>query len=542
MDGLVTHSAHFDRYVAPRGTPRGLLGRGWCVRAPALAIALVLAACVRFDLAQPQPYSVGYANDVLSAGYRHIENRHIEQVEMRDLALAALAGLNGIDKDLSVRAVGDDIVLTRTGTAVAAVPMPRNQEPRAWARASVAVIEAAREASPKVAEIPSEQLFEAVFDGAMAPLDSFSRYSSATEASDSRAVREGYGGIGMTVRMQEGAAEVLDVVPNAPAAQAGLEANDRIQGVDGTALTDWTQRQLIDNLRGPVGSSVRLQIYRPLDDTSFEVTLRRQRIVLPTVVSEWRDGVAIVKIASFNQNTGHAVARAVVRLNREHEGALRGVVLDLRSNPGGLLDQAVEVADVFLDDGEIVATRGRHPHSMQRFAASGADLTDGVPLVVLVNGSSASASEVVAAALQDSGRAVLIGTNSYGKGTVQTVLRLPNDGELTLTWSRLHAPSGYRLHGLGVLPSLCTHGENGDGGPEVLLDELRLGDNETVRALGEWRLESDGDPVTQERLRNTCPADNRAPDGDVQLATTLIQDDVLYAQALRIADTSLAER
>ena len=285
-----------------------------------------------------------------------------------------------------------------------------------------------------------------------------------------------------------------------------------------------------------------MTIARPALENPFEVTLERRRIVPPTVEARLEGHTGVIRVSSFNQRTAETVRREVSRLKRDFPRDLDGYVLDLRDNPGGLLDQAVEVADVLLREGEIVRTRGRHPHSRQQYAASGRDYAEGLPLIVLINGDSASASEVVAAALQDRGRAVVIGTNSYGKGTVQTVYRLPNNGELTLTWSRLYAPTGYRLHGLGVLPNLCTHSAGGRPTTSEVVRELRGGNTTTQGVLPEWRRTDTSQEESLDILRKTCPAAEESPETDIQTAQAILADLNLYAQALEPLPPSVANR
>jgi carboxyl-terminal processing protease len=186
------------------------------------------------------------------------------------------------------------------------------------------------------------------------------------------------------------------------------------------------------------------------------VQITRAHVVPETVIYRKEGRIAYFRIYSFNTETTESLKRAISNARNEIGSAMEGVILDLRENPGGLLNQSVSLANIFLSEGRIVSTHGRHPESHQFFDASGNDMLQGLPVVVLIDGNSASAAEIVAAALQDNGRAVLVGSNTFGKGTVQTVLPLPNKGEITLTWARFHAPSGYTLHGLGVLPNVCT--------------------------------------------------------------------------------------
>ena len=499
---------------------------------------LALAGCSQFSSAPPADYTSAYAGDVFEAGYSYISDRYIEPVSLRQLVLAGLGELDEMDENLVIVPQARSVEISAPGAAPVAIALPNSSSAQRWATVSVRVIDTARALSPVVQEATTEELFELVFDGALTKLDDFSRYSGADDAADARALREGFGGIGLTVRMEDDVALVLSVVPGAPAARAGLLAEDRITQVNGEPVAGWTQRQLIRTLRGRINTTVHLTIDRQSTTTAFDLTLRRQRIVPPTVVASRIGSIGVLKVASFNQRTARNVKKHVSELRRD---GVEGIVLDLRDNPGGLLDQAVEIADIFLDRGRIVGTRGRHPHSQQTYAASGGDLSGGLPLVILVNGNTASASEVVAAALQDQQRAVVIGTNSYGKGTVQTVYRLPNDGELTLTWSRLHPPSGYRLHGLGVLPAVCS---NLGGGPVDVVDVLEQARVTGIEdgLLNDWQTTDTTDQAVLEPLRNACPSATAAPQTDLEVAEGLLTDPVLFSRMLRSRTTVVAHR
>jgi carboxyl-terminal processing protease len=219
---------------------------------------------------------------------------------------------------------------------------------------------------------------------------------------------------------------------------------------------------------------------------------------------------------------------------------LKGIVLDLRGNPGGLLDQAVAVADAFLRKGPIVSTRGRHPESVQRFSATGRDLANGMPMVVLINGRSASAAEIVAAALQDRGRAVLVGSNSYGKGTVQNITRLPNEGELILTWSRFYAPSGYALDSLGILPNICTSTLKAAPGPDLrqrMLESIGPATNVLIM----WRTLTGHDKARRTALRGKCPKHSETPEIDIKIAREILEDRRLYARTLDMSAPRVAK-
>jgi carboxyl-terminal processing protease len=253
-------------------------------------------------------------------------------------------------------------------------------------------------------------------------------------------------------------------------------------------------------------------------------------VVLPTVTASRDGNVAVFRIASFNQSTTQLLTESINNEERAAGGHLAGIVLDLRGNPGGLLDQAVNLADMFIAKGPIIATVGRNPASHQYFAASGHSIAPTIPLVVLVNGGSASASEIVAAALQDVGRAVVIGTSSYGKGTVQTVMRLPNDGELTLTWARLVTPSGYYLQAHGVVPTLCTSALSDDD--RSLDAALHRTADAAPGAVSASQPRASLSDTAWTALRHGCPARTESPPLDLKIAERVLADPVRYGEAV----------
>jgi carboxyl-terminal processing protease len=260
-----------------------------------------------------------------------------------------------------------------------------------------------------------------------------------------------------------------------------------------------------------------------------QVSLERALIVPPTVTTTTKDGISVITISSFNSGTAFSAYTAVKKVKAIP--GFKGVILDLRGNPGGLLDQGVAVADLFIAQGRIVSAQGRHPASVQTYDAKSGDPGEDVPLVVLIDGGTASAAEIVASALQDSGRAVVVGTNSFGKGTVQTVIRMPNKGEMTLTWSRFHSPSGYALHGLGVLPTICTTDDHAQA--SNLINQLREGRPTVSANIALWRTTGIDDQQQRKQLRSVCPASRHGDVAlDLELGRALLADHSLYAHAL----------
>ncbi|BCM83386.1 peptidase S41 [Methylobacterium indicum] len=305
-------------------------------------------------------------------------------------------------------------------------------------------------------EKPDEgKLIEAAVNGMLTSLDPHSSYMDAKSFRDMQVQTKGeFGGLGIEVTMEDGLIKVVTPIDDTPAARAGLLANDVITQIDGDQVQGLTLNQAVDKMRGPVNSPVKLKITRKEAKEPLEVTLNRDLIRIKPVRSRVEGGdVGYIRLTQFNEQTYDGLKAAVDKLSTEIPGdKLKGFVIDLRNNPGGLLDQAVMVSDAFLDRGEIVSTRGRNPDETQRFSAKSGDLTKGKPIVVLVNGGSASASEIVAGALQDHKRATVLGTRSFGKGSVQSIIPLGGNGALRLTTARYYTPSGRSIQAKGIEP------------------------------------------------------------------------------------------
>jgi carboxyl-terminal processing protease len=317
-----------------------------------------------------------------------------------------------------------------------------------------------------------------------------------------------------------------------PAERMGLKNDDLIEAIDGEPTKELNQQDVVDKLRGPIDSRVDITVKRAEVKDPFVVSITRAHVV-PETVSYRREGdVGYFRIYSFNSETAESLKRAVSDAEQEIGPRLKGLIIDLRDNPGGLLNQSVAVSNLFLTEGRVVSTHGRHPDSHQYFEASGEDITSGKPIVVLVDGNSASAAEIVAAALQDNRRAVVVGSNTYGKGTVQTVLPLPNQGEITLTWARFHAPSGYTLHHLGVLPSVCTSLYR--SADEVMRD-LRNGQLPLV-PTDRRNAVRPTDTKALEALRKTCPARQQEDPIDLEVALRLVSTPDMFASAVHLAE------
>lgn len=309
-----------------------------------------------------------------------------------------------------------------------------------------------------VDDTDDQKLIESAISGMINSLDPHSSYMDEKTFSEMQVHNKGeFGGLGIEVTMENGLVKVISPIDDTPAFKAGIKPGDFFTHLDGEPVSGMTLNEAVDKMRGKVGTDIVLTVLREGSDP-FDVTLTRAVIKIRTVRSGVVDNIGYVRITQFNAQAMNGLEKAFDKFNKNPgKGKLRGVVLDLRSNPGGLLDQAVAISDAFLDSGEIVSIRSKKkPDESQRFQAKKGDLAEGLPMVVMINGGSASASEIVAGALQDHGRAILLGTKSFGKGSVQTIQPLTGYGAIKITTSRYYTPSGKSIQSVGIMPDIVV--------------------------------------------------------------------------------------
>src|SRR5436190_801911 len=301
------------------------------------------------------------------------------------------------------------------------------------------------------------KLIESAINGMLSGLDPHSSYMEPKAFRDMQVQTRGeFGGLGIEVTMEEGLIKVVSPIDDTPASKAGVQANDIITKLDEEQVQGLTLNQAVDKMRGPENTKIKLTIMRKGQDKPVELTLTRERIRVRSVRSHIEgDDIGFIRISQFNEQTTEGVRKAIADFAAQGGDKFKGYIVDLRNNPGGLLDQAISVSDAFLEKGEIVSTRGRNAEETQRFTARAGDLTKAKPIIVLINGGSASASEIVAGALQDHKRATIIGTRSFGKGSVQTIIPLRSgNGALRLTTARYYTPSGKSIQAKGIVPEI----------------------------------------------------------------------------------------
>ena len=385
--------------------------------------------------------------------------------------------------------------------------------------------------SSYVEEVDEQKLIEAAIEGMLTSLDPHSAYLPPQNFQDMREQTKGeFGGLGIEVTMENGFVKVVAPIDDTPAANAGLEAGDFVTHIDGESVLGLSLSEAVEKMRGPVGSDIIVTISREGAEEPFDVTITRDVIKIRAVRARAEGNVAVLRITTFNEQTYDNLESSIEKMKKEiGEDRLQGYVVDLRNNPGGLLSQAIAVSDAFLDTGEIVSTRGRDLNEADRVNAREGDLTDGKPIVLLINEGSASASEIVAGALQDQRRAIVLGAKSFGKGSVQTVMRLGDKGAMKLTTARYFTPSGRSIQALGIEP-------------DILVEERRITDADEA---GERRTRSEADlrgsleneltedeqrQLDEERSRHEKTAQLRLEDFQLAYALDLLAGLAIYEE------------
>lgn len=380
--------------------------------------------------------------------------------------------------------------------------------------------------SQYVEEVDEGELIEAAINGMLTSLDPHSSYLSPDDAADMRVQTRGeFGGLGIEVTQEEGFVKVVSPIDGTPADNAGVEAGDFITHVDGESVLGLTLDEAVDLMRGPVGSEIVITIVREGEAEPFDVSIVRDTIKLTAVRARTERNTVVLRVTTFNDQTFKNLESGFNEQVEEAGGMdkVSGIVLDLRNNPGGLLTQAIKVSDAFLDKGEIVSTRGRNPEDGERFNATEGDLAEGLPMVVLINGGSASASEIVAGALKDHRRAIVVGTKSFGKGSVQTVMPLRGDGAMRLTTARYYTPSGRSIQALGVSPDIVVAQPRTPAAGEEE-DEEETSTRPRSRSEADLRGRLDNDSLSEDEIRQIEEEQERAEeaaklrDEDYQLA------------------------
>jgi carboxyl-terminal processing protease len=497
------------------------------IRIGALLVLFVIAR------AQAETQKVGWFDQdravaVYTEALTFIAPRILDPVSVPQLTVWGLQGLTTIDPSLRVVAKDARLQLFRQGEVVIDVLAPKDEAPASWAKAAGEVTAASLPVSAPMRRAGTQGVLQGFFDEMLGRLDPYSRYVPPAEAGEDRAKRAGRAGLGLVLGLRGPLIEVRSVIRDSPAAIAGIRTGDIVAAIDGQRTQDQDPSTIGALLSGPEGSVVTLS-WRGRDGRTRDAQLVRAMVPPETVFAQRFRDILVLRITSFSNSTASHIALSVQDALAEPH-PVDGIVLDLRENRGGLLRQAVTAADAFLPAGLVTTTVGRDPDSMNVWRSTEGELAENVPLIILVDGRTASAAEIMAAALADRGRAVVVGSSTVGKGMVQTIDPLPDGGELFITWSQTLAPRGWPIQGIGVLPQVCTsHGQ------ETLnrqLASLSTGFQPMAEALQRSRAARVPVPPAEVlEIRAPCPAsEGRAADLDA--ARLLISNPAAYAAAL----------
>jgi len=383
--------------------------------------------------------------------------------------------------------------------------------------------------------VSDKELIESAISGMLQSLDPHSSYLSPESYKDMQVKTKGsFGGLGIEITMEDGFVKVVSPIDDTPAANAGMKSGDLIIGIDGESIKGLTINEAVSKLRGPVNSKVTITVVRDKEDP-FEIEIVRDVIKIRSVKHEVINEIGYVRLTTFSDTTTSGMEKSINEIRKELGDKFQGLILDLRNNPGGLLNQSISVADSFLDQGEIVSTQGRKEDDTSRIFAKKGDLIDGKPLIVLINSGSASASEIVAGALKDHSRAIIVGTRSFGKGSVQSIIPLPGNGAMRLTTARYYTPSGISIQAKGIEPDIKVEA----GMTETKKETNQNRREENLRgALDKKELESN---EQKNKKSDASPVEKLLQDNQISRAVDLIKGIHLFSNKSKNTSTALKD-
>ena len=388
-----------------------------------------------------------------------------------------------------------------------------------------------------VEEVTDKELIESAISGMLQSLDPHSSYLSAESYKDMQVKTKGtFGGLGIEITMEDGVVKVVSPIDETPAALAGMQSGDLIIGINGESIRGLSINDAVSQLRGPIGSNVTITVVRNKQEP-FELVIKRDIIKIRSVRHNIINNVGYVRLTTFSETTTEGMKSSIKKIQSELEKNFQGLILDLRNNPGGLLNQSISVSDSFLDRGEIVSTKGRKNGDASRVFAKKGDVINGKPLVVLINSGSASASEIVAGALKDHSRAIIIGTRSFGKGSVQSIIPLPGNGAMRLTTARYYTPSGVSIQAKGIEPDIQVEA----GVTNIKEKDTKIRREENLRgALDKKESKTNGDLKNKEEP--LTKVEKLMQDNQVSRAVDLIRGINLYSKKASSVSTVLLKK
>jgi carboxyl-terminal processing protease len=498
------------------------------IRTGVLLLLLLIAPAQAQHVTAPPGFDPALVGNVYATALAFMAPRILEPVPVSQLTVWGLRGLTALDPELTAELRDGKLRLTARVRAIAIVQPPAETDVGGWAATAAQLALVAAENSVPVRRAGTRGVVQSFFDELFNHLDPYSRYVPPNEAGEDRERRVGQAGAGLRLARRGSAIVIVEAIADGPAALAGMRPGDTILAVDGTATRDKDAATVMGWIAGPEETHVTLA-WRSRDGRRHSAELARALVPPETVFAQRLGEALVIQVTAFNNSTEAHLAHAIEQAFAERH-VPEGIVLDLRGNRGGVLRQAVTSADMLLPAGIVAITAGRDPEANRIWQSGPGELASGMPVIVVVDGRSASAAEVLAAALADRGRGVVVGSSTLGKGLVQTIAPLPDGGELFVTWSRILAPRGWPIQGLGVLPQVCT-----SLGHEALSEQLAAlarGRQPMAKALEVHRAARAPLLPTQIlAIRNYCPA-AEGREADLDTARLLIRDPASYAAAL----------
>ncbi len=469
------------------------------------------------------------AEQIFNLTLTSIKNKYIKPVNIEKISMIGLNGLKEIDKEVTIANDGNRISYYYKTKPVGSFQKPEKQDELDWSRSIIKAILTLKGRSSKIRNSTPDEIYKPIIKAMLSELDGYSKY--ITEDENKIEELEGFGGIGIRYRKLGNFLEITEIIPNLPAAEFGLKEKDRILKIENNIITDLSRQEIIHNLRGKNHSNLNITIQRKGTKTSEDITLTRKIITPDTIQYKMDNDCLMIKIISFNKTTSPTLKQLIL----ENKDTINSIIIDIRGNPGGLLDEAVKSANLFLNQGLILSTKGRHKDSFQDYNAKGDDITKNKPIAIIIDGKTASAAEIFAGALLDQQRAITIGTTSFGKGSVQTVIPLPNMSELAITWSNFYTPSGYNLNHLGVMPLICTSRYNNNHVNKIGAIISNIDYKILKQNITKWRDSSTKAEENKNDLREICPAKNqRNLNLAYKIAKVILNNQQLYQKLLEI--------
>lgn len=474
-------------------------------------------------------YPVALSEEYFNVLYGAVYKKYLWSNKLSDIASQSIAAIHDLDDNIRIANESERILVYNNHKMLKSFKKPSESSIPDWSKLTVEIIITARNYSKKMQNLRPEDIHQRMTESVISMLDGFSHYIRKGAISDKA---KNFAETGIRVKKTGRLLEVISIIAGSSAENANVHIGNFISHIDEESVSPMDSQILIDKLNGNAGSKVVLTVINNETREVNKIPIVRTLISPNPVNYSIENDILFIVIYGFNKATVGAVSDAISNANLTNNNKINGVVIDLRGNPGGIFEQAIKTADLFLDEGTIISTRGRHHESYVLYnAEKDTKIAKDVPMIVMVDAKTASSAEIFAAALQDNGRALIFGTATYGKGTIQTLVTLPDKNEISITWSRFHAPSGYSLHHLGILPNIC-YPKKDITSKETLREDFTKNIELIKKYFNAWQRTNPDNKKAQEQVRAICPPQDRFfENDDKKIALELILDVDFYKTA-----------